>query len=57
MRFACRDGLRLSGVKNTPTDSRATVDSHASRLRGKLRLTDTDTFVVNVWGVGYRLLE
>jgi DNA-binding response OmpR family regulator len=34
-----------------------TVDSHASRLRGKLRLAETDTFVVNVWGVGYRLLE
>jgi DNA-binding response OmpR family regulator len=34
-----------------------TVDSHASRLRRKLCLADTDRFVVNVWGVGYRLLE
>lgn len=34
-----------------------TVDSHACRLRLKLRLSDTDRYVVNVWGVGYRLLE
>jgi DNA-binding response OmpR family regulator len=34
-----------------------TVDSHASRLRRKLRLAADDRFVVNVWGVGYRLLE
>jgi DNA-binding response OmpR family regulator len=32
-----------------------TLDSHASRLRQKLaEYTDT-RFVVNVWGVGYRL--
>jgi len=34
-----------------------TLESHASRLRKKLRLIDDDHFVVNVWGVGYRLLE
>jgi DNA-binding response OmpR family regulator len=34
-----------------------TLESHASRLRRKLSLTDDDRFVVNVWGVGYRLLE
>jgi DNA-binding response OmpR family regulator len=34
-----------------------TLESHASRLRKKLRLGDDDSFVVNVWGVGYRLLE
>jgi len=34
-----------------------TVDSHASRLRRKLCRLDTDRFVVNVWGVGYRLLD
>ncbi len=33
-----------------------TVDSHASRLRRKLRLVDGGEYVVNVWGVGYRLL-
>lgn len=32
-----------------------TLDSHASRLRRKLA-TDTDKLVINVWGVGYRLL-
>jgi DNA-binding response OmpR family regulator len=34
-----------------------TLESHASRLRKKLRLGEDDGFVVNVWGVGYRLLE
>jgi DNA-binding response OmpR family regulator len=34
-----------------------TLDSHASRLRRKLRAVDGATvFVENVWGVGYRLL-
>jgi len=35
-----------------------TLDSHASRLRRKLRDTGVgDGLVENVWGVGYRLLE
>jgi DNA-binding response OmpR family regulator len=34
-----------------------TLESHASRLRKKLCLSPEDSFVVNVWGVGYRLLE
>ncbi len=34
-----------------------TVDSHASRARRKLNLADTDRFVANVWGVGYRLVD
>jgi DNA-binding response OmpR family regulator len=34
-----------------------TLDSHASRLRRKLRRGADDRFVVNVWGVGYRLLD
>ena len=34
-----------------------TLDSHASRLRRKLRAVDEVTpYVENVWGVGYRLL-
>ena len=33
-----------------------TVDSHASRLRRKLQHADGGEYVVNVWGVGYRLL-
>jgi DNA-binding response OmpR family regulator len=34
-----------------------TLDSHASRLRRKLCRAEDDRFVVNVWGVGYRLLD
>ncbi len=43
-------GFRSDGLTRT-------VDSHACRLRRKLRLADGDRFVVNVWGVGYRLLD
>ena len=34
-----------------------TLESHASRLRRKLNVAADDRFVVNVWGVGYRLLD
>src|SRR2546430_7963758 len=34
-----------------------TLDSHASRLRRKLSAVSLGTFVINVWGVGYRLLD
>jgi DNA-binding response OmpR family regulator len=34
-----------------------TLDSHASRLRRKLQSAAPGPFVVNVWGVGYRLLD
>jgi DNA-binding response OmpR family regulator len=34
-----------------------TLESHASRLRRKLNLSGEDRYVVNVWGVGYRLLD
>ena len=33
-----------------------TLDSHACRLRHKLA-RDGDRFVLNVWGVGYRLVD
>jgi DNA-binding response OmpR family regulator len=33
-----------------------TLESHASRIRKKLCLDPADCFVVNVWGVGYRML-
>ena len=33
-----------------------TLDSHASRLRRKLAAAGAGTVVINVWGVGYRLL-
>jgi DNA-binding response OmpR family regulator len=34
-----------------------TVDSHACRLRAKLALAGAPNHVVNVWGIGYRLLD
>jgi DNA-binding response OmpR family regulator len=34
-----------------------TLDSHASRLRRKLQAVDPGPFVINVWRVGYRLLD
>jgi len=34
-----------------------TLDSHASRLRRKLNAAAPGPYVVNVWGVGYKLLE
>jgi DNA-binding response OmpR family regulator len=34
-----------------------TLDSHASRLRRKLQAAAEGPFVVNVWGVGYKLLD
>jgi DNA-binding response OmpR family regulator len=36
--------------------SAMTVDSHADRLHRKLS-ADGDRFVLNVWGVGYRLVD
>lgn len=35
--------------------STRTLDSHACRLRRKLRAAGAERFIVNVWGVGYRL--
>ena len=34
-----------------------TVDSHASRLRRKLGAAGSGECVINIWGVGYKLLE
>ena len=42
-------GYRSSG-------STRTVDSHASRLRRKLDPGGVGRWVINVWGVGYRLI-
>lgn len=35
--------------------STRTLDSHASRLRRKLAAASSQPWVINVWGVGYRL--
>jgi DNA-binding response OmpR family regulator len=42
-------GFRAMGATRT-------LDSHAYRLRRKLNLHG-DSFLINVWGVGYRLLD
>lgn len=42
--------IRTAGIRTR------TVDSHASRLRRKLEAAGAGEVVVNVWGVGYRLL-
>jgi hypothetical protein len=34
-----------------------TLDSHASRLRRKLNRSSETAYVLNVWGVGYRLVS
>ena len=34
-----------------------TLDSHASRLRRKLAAAGADGYVLNTWGVGYRLCD
>lgn len=34
-----------------------TLESHASRLRRKLAVGSEDRYVVNVWGVGYKLVD
>jgi DNA-binding response OmpR family regulator len=34
-----------------------TIDSHASRLRRKLNAASDGDYVVNVWGVGYKLTD
>lgn len=34
-----------------------TLDSHAARLRRRLVGDTDDKFVINVWGVGYRLID
>ena len=43
-------GFRSSGRTRT-------LDSHASRLRRKLQAAGEGPFVINVWGVGYRLID
>ena len=52
--YSKQDLLRAIWRQHCPSGTR-TVDSHASRLRRKLRAAGAPGFVVNVWGVGYRL--
>ncbi len=53
----CSKHELLHVIWNRRTDQGArTLDSHASRLRRKLDAVGADGLVVNVWGVGYRLI-
>jgi DNA-binding winged helix-turn-helix (wHTH) protein len=55
-RVFTREELLLS-VWGLPAECNSrTLDSHAARLRQKLGVCG-DRFVVNVWGVGYRLAD
>jgi DNA-binding response OmpR family regulator len=53
--FSKRELLGEVWGYRTPTKTR-TLDSHASRLRRKLD-PEGARFVINCWGVGYRLLD
>ena len=44
------------GILRKPPGRTRTLDSHASRLRRKLAGAGAEDCVLNVWGVGYRLL-
>lgn len=56
MRVMTKDDLLRSVWGFRPGSVTRTIDSHACRLRRKLGLYG-DEFVVNVWGVGYRLVD
>ena len=50
-------GELLADVWGYRTEAQTrTLDSHASRLRRKLD-PDDSRYVVNCWGVGYRLID
>jgi DNA-binding response OmpR family regulator len=52
---AKRELLRAVWGYPVPVSTR-TLDSHASRLRRKLRAEGEEQWVINVRGVGYRLI-
>ena len=53
----CTKQELLGAIWHQPLGTGArTLDSHASRLRRKLGVAGAHGFVVNVWGVGYRLV-
>ena len=55
-RVFARDELLRAVWGYRSSGSTRTLDSHASRLRRKLETEGTRRWVINVWGVGYRLI-
>lgn len=55
-RVFARSELLRAVWRYRPGSSTRTVDSHASRLRRRLGPDDARRWIVNVWGVGYRLM-
>jgi DNA-binding response OmpR family regulator len=55
-RVFAKDELLRAVWEYRANGSTRTLDSHASRLRRKLALDGTRRWVINVWGVGYRLI-
>lgn len=55
-RVCAKDELLRSVWGYRSCGSTRTVDSHASRLRRKLDPDGARRWVINVWGVGYRLI-
>jgi DNA-binding response OmpR family regulator len=54
--FTREELLRGVWGYQTVVGTTRTLDSHASRLRKKLAVRG-DNFVINVWGIGYRLVD
>ena len=55
-RVCARDELLRAVWEYRCGGSTRTVDSHASRLRRKLGSDGTRSWVISVWGIGYRLI-
>lgn len=54
-RVFARDELMRAVWQYRSRGATRTLDSHASRLRRRLAPDDAQRWVINVWGVGYRL--
>jgi DNA-binding response OmpR family regulator len=54
-RVFARDELMRTVWQYRSAGSTRTLDSHASRLRRKLAPQDASHWIINVWGIGYRL--
>ena len=55
--FTKQELLRDVWGYRSPSSRTRTLESHASRVRGKLGAAGGGPYVLNVWGVGYRLLS